>query len=353
MSGTCYIFNASLYCQACGEQEATERALQLDPADRTDYSALCGETDSPSHCANEEACRDALDLGQYRLDVGAELFGAERRLVGAIIPETLTAEGCTYVRSLVRSDGTPYQRALWRAWREAFPEAFSTIDLVRLLDESDGPGRFEGEPPETLHYWERSMAGEGESLASSDDGSGADVLDVDADEREAFGFGADVVGFLLEWNSAGFVTGTPLTAAEADRVRARAEEERGPAPEDYIISDARGGRYSVGQCEGRHVGEYRSRDAAEDAIREHAGGSFFPDVWVVSDHGNAVRLAFDWTRVDVGALRELHSVTVDTGPEGTWNVWRAGELAGQHATKEEAQRDANELARELGAKEGA
>lgn len=46
-------------------------------------------------------------------------------------------------------------------------------------------------------------------------------------------------------------------------------------------------------------------------------------------------------------LRELHSVTVDEEPAGTWNVWRAGELVAEHSTREDAERDADELAEEL------
>lgn len=68
-----------------------------------------------------------------------------------------------------------------------------------------------------------------------------------------------------------------------------------PAPEDYTISPcgSLGSRFSVGVVEGRHIGEFNTREEAETAIRKHAG-EFRPDVWIVSDHGNTSLADFQW-----------------------------------------------------------
>jgi hypothetical protein len=66
-------------------------------------------------------------------------------------------------------------------------------------------------------------------------------------------------------------------------------EDEGPAPEDYTItpSGQLGSRYSVGQVEGKFLGEFDSWDEAVRAIRSKMEKEqFFPGVWNVSDHGN-------------------------------------------------------------------
>ena len=67
-----------------------------------------------------------------------------------------------------------------------------------------------------------------------------------------------------------------------------------PDEDDYTISDARGGGYSVAQS-GKWLGDFRERDEAEEFIRSHGNGShFWPNVWVISDHGNAHLIEFAW-----------------------------------------------------------
>ena len=65
-----------------------------------------------------------------------------------------------------------------------------------------------------------------------------------------------------------------------------------PDEDDGFIFDIASG-YSA-KLAGRHLGNFAERADAEQAIREDAGGNFWPDVWFVSDHGNALLLDFDW-----------------------------------------------------------
>ena len=68
-----------------------------------------------------------------------------------------------------------------------------------------------------------------------------------------------------------------------------------PQEEDYTISDERGGSYVVGSVGHGYIASAPSREAAEEAIRYHAGRNWRPSVWVISDHGNAILVEdFDW-----------------------------------------------------------
>ena len=115
----------------------------------------------------------------------------------------------------------------------------TSIDLEALRAQCAGPGKFEGEEPATPYYYDLSLNGEGESLDSSEDGDGADLFHVEDDERAAFGFDADVTAFLLEWDSQGFVRGTPLTAADVTGVHAEVERRRIDAIRDSFLDSLR------------------------------------------------------------------------------------------------------------------
>ena len=63
-----------------------------------------------------------------------------------------------------------------------------------------------------------------------------------------------------------------------------------PAEEDYAISPSGplGGRLTVGIVGGKYIGEYDDYDSAFAAIREDMETKqFWPNVWDISDHGNA------------------------------------------------------------------
>jgi len=62
-----------------------------------------------------------------------------------------------------------------------------------------------------------------------------------------------------------------------------------PCEGDYTItpSGPLGSRSSVGQVEGKHLGEFPNDDSAREFIRERMDKEqYWPNVWLVSDHGN-------------------------------------------------------------------
>jgi hypothetical protein len=105
---------------------------------------------------------------------------------------------------------------------------------------------------------------------------------------------------IVHQDSQGFVDADVLTEetanerwSEIEALTADDEESADePEPSDYIMSDD-GGGIAVSN-EGKHMGTFDDREAAEEAIRADAKAhSVFPDVWFMSDHGNAHRVE-DW-----------------------------------------------------------
>ena len=69
----------------------------------------------------------------------------------------------------------------------------------------------------------------------------------------------------------------------------------GPDEEDAIMEDRPSGGYSVSFA-GRSIGEGMTRDEAESAIRSAMeSDGYWPDVWHISDHGNAQRITLKST----------------------------------------------------------
>ena len=61
----------------------------------------------------------------------------------------------------------------------------------------------------------------------------------------------------------------------------------GPESEDYIIGDEPRG-YFVGVVEGKSIGHFKTYSEAQLAVRADMDASqFWPNVWHISDHGNA------------------------------------------------------------------
>jgi hypothetical protein len=95
---------------------------------------------------------------------------------------------------------------------------------------------------------------------------------------------------ILSEDSQGFVYAHTCLHDEADNVWAECLDETNPEPtpdeSDYVMSDVREG-VAVSN-EGKHLGTFDDRETAEDAIREDGNAhNVRPNVWFVSDHGNA------------------------------------------------------------------
>ncbi len=116
-----YIYQADVYCEACGA-DIRARAIAnrspfvpADPDDETSYDSdefpkgpypdVGGEADFPQHCASGPECLDALEL-----DSGHTL--------GAWLDNPLTADGETYARSPCGEVG--------QFWRHAY--GLSVVD---------------------------------------------------------------------------------------------------------------------------------------------------------------------------------------------------------------------------------
>jgi hypothetical protein len=61
-----------------------------------------------------------------------------------------------------------------------------------------------------------------------------------------------------------------------------------PEPEDYTIADNTRGGYNVGIVEGKFLGNFKTYSEAQIAVVEDMkANQFWPNVWTISDHGNA------------------------------------------------------------------
>ena len=62
-----------------------------------------------------------------------------------------------------------------------------------------------------------------------------------------------------------------------------------PEDEDITIADISRGGYDVGVVNGKFIGHFSDYDEALEAIKEYQKGSnFYPNIWNISDHGNAM-----------------------------------------------------------------
>lgn len=130
-----YVYQADTYCDSCGE--AIRVALTADgnaPEDPSDEYSFDSddfpksapdnaEVDYPDHCASQGDCLEGIDLGEYGLEPGADLIGAETRTIGALLSDNLTDAGVEYLRGMLGdAPRTEYQRALHAYWRETFAD---------------------------------------------------------------------------------------------------------------------------------------------------------------------------------------------------------------------------------------
>lgn len=130
-----YIYQADTYCDSCGEEirrELTRQGLAPeDPSDEYSYDSdnfpkgPCPEeaTDSPDHCGRQEWCIEGVDLREYGIEPHHRLLGAESYKIGALLSDGLTEYGVEYLKEMMEEkDPTPYQRALYNFWRQAFSD---------------------------------------------------------------------------------------------------------------------------------------------------------------------------------------------------------------------------------------
>jgi hypothetical protein len=151
-----YIYQADVYCDSCGNaiEEELRAAGYTDTGDSDDFPQggypETEETDSPQHCASREQCLEAIDLSAYGLAENAQLIGAETRFIGALLGNSLTEEGASYLKEQLNEKPwlgsalhprTEYQTALFNLWREEFadylPAALESFELeIELGNES-------------------------------------------------------------------------------------------------------------------------------------------------------------------------------------------------------------------------
>jgi len=135
-----YIYQASLYCNSCGEaireQLQKEGKSPADPDDENSYDSdnypkYVGEeseSDSIDHCESRGNCLEAIDLQEYGLKADDPLYGIEAHEIGALLTTSLTTEGWNWLNDVLHEancpncgqNKTPFQKALYKLWIENF-----------------------------------------------------------------------------------------------------------------------------------------------------------------------------------------------------------------------------------------
>lgn len=176
---------------------------------------------------------------------------------------------------------------LTAAERAEIVEEARKLDPEALSPETyAGPGRFDGESDPELASALDIISGHGFA-----DETGGDVETLE-------GHGARFGRVILWTDSQGFksvgIFSDDSEAIHAIEVAAdAAAEAEGPSEEDATLSPAGplGAQTSVSYA-GKHLGIFPGDDAAEEALAAAmAEGNYWPDVWTISDHGNAERIS--------------------------------------------------------------
>lgn len=171
------------------------------------------------------------------------------------------------------------------------------------------PGKFEAEPAYAPYFYDFVMDG-AQAETIMDGETSVDVFIVDDEDRAVFPeLLADVYAVLLWQDSNGFVNTRKMDSAQLDRFRAECEnadttEDDGPQEDDLTTTDHRkfyqSGKLVLIMGEPNGVWSYRNDRGAyvsldvpnnvicEKALRAYMDRvQFWPNVWFVSDHGNA------------------------------------------------------------------
>lgn len=78
-------------------------------------------------------------------------------------------------------------------------------------------GKFEDEHLSTAYYWNMSMDGCAEELSYEDGSPTVYILEIEPDERGAFGFANDATHFAMTESDNGFVSGDTWNQARYDQ----------------------------------------------------------------------------------------------------------------------------------------
>lgn len=136
------------------------------------------------------------------------------------------------------------------------------------------------------------------TLAACEAFHGHGFSDDELGDVDGFGHHYRVNRWTVETDSRGFSELTEHgSEAEAVQWWSTLEDEYreycGPTEDDAIMEDRPSGGYRVSFA-GRSIGDGMTREQAESAIRSAMeSDGYWPDVWHISDHGNAQRITLE------------------------------------------------------------
>lgn len=243
-------------------------------------------------------------LSRAQREMLAALLDGTEKMLASSTGDALRSRGLVARRTAPSANEKGYV-----CWYRILPEGRAAlgVELAELaraavvaegyeLDDSGvirSPGRYEGEPWYVAAVELADQDGDSEPLTFAEDGIGTYSALVTPSELDklAWGLRADTVAILFENTDSGFRHVSELTEPETVRARASAEEAFGPCGGDYTMQDARVGGVYVSVVDGtsRDMQEtFFDEDAALRAIRARMErDKYWPNVWRISDHGNA------------------------------------------------------------------
>jgi hypothetical protein len=170
------------------------------------------------------------------------------------------------------------------------------------------PGKFEGEPEYAPYFYDLMLNGASSETLYEDDRL-VDVFVVDADDRAQFPELADAYAVLVWEDDQGFFNTREMTEQQLDNYRAELENSEPTEPEEEDITTEdhekfyQSGRLVIEQDRRRNEIDPRPRflltlgkgqqryidtDDYRVAVRLYMElTKFWPNVWFISDHGNA------------------------------------------------------------------
>lgn len=183
-----------------------------------------------------------------------------------------------------------------------------------LADYPDGyvsePGQFEGESIATIYFYELMLDGGADELVPVGPDAYVDVFAIDADDRARWELADTTTHVMLEISEQGFVSLTELTDRDYQRLVDDSTEAAGPQEDDLTTEDHRT-FYKFGHCVLESVTDdtgdwwrYRATSRGpwmplcqgvddQQAVQIYMDKTqYWPNVWFISDHGNAHLVRF-------------------------------------------------------------